>query len=291
MKNTKEIKALFHLLDDPDMEIYNTVSNKLIHYGKDIIPNLENFWEHTEDNGVQERIENIIHKVNINDVLDRLNLWLKSDHANLLDGALILARFQFPDLREEEVRKVIRDIYQSCWLELNNYLTPLEQVNIVNSIFYNMFRFQGLDIEESKPNHFFINQVLETRTGNNYSLALLYQYLCSMLDIPVFAVILPKQYFLAYFSASYDYRDLEKNSQAKLQLYIDPCNGMVYSQLDVDAYIKKYELMINDENFKPQTPKQVLFQCIESLAYVYEQAGEKEKTIELRMMSDLFSFE
>lgn len=288
MKNTKEIKALFHLLDDPDMEIYNTVSDKIIHFGRDIIPNLENYWEQTEDNEVQERIEDIIHKVNIKDVVERMELWLQHDQPNLLDGALILARFQFPDLNEAEVRKTIRDIYQSCWLELNNYLTPLEQVNIINSIFYNMFKFQGLDIEDTKANQFFINQVLESRTGNNYSLALLYQYLCELVDIPVFAVVLPKQYFLAYFSASYDFREVEKEGRLKIQLYIDPCNGMVYSQNDVDVYIKKYELEIEEENFKPQSPKQVIYHCIESLTYVYEQGGDVEKVKELKRLLELF---
>lgn len=288
MKNTKEIKALFHLLDDPDQEIYNTVSNKIIHYGKDIIPNLEDFWEHTEDNEVQERIENIIHKVNINDVFDTFGKWLNHDQQNILEGMIILSKFRFPDVDDNHVRKVLRDLYQSCWLELNNYLTPLEQVNIINSIFYNMFKFQGMEIEETKPNHFFINEVLDSRTGNNYSLAALYQYLCETLDIPVFAVMLPKQYFLAYFGTNYDYRDSDRTAKPKIQFYIDPCSGVIYSQNDVDVYIKKYSLSIDEDNFLPQSGKQVLFHNIDSLAYVYEQQGDQEKCDELKQLLALF---
>jgi regulator of sirC expression with transglutaminase-like and TPR domain len=288
MKATREIKALFHLLDDPDQEIFDTVSSKIIHYGKDIIPNLEDFWEHTQDNEVQERIENIIHKVNINDVADSLSKWLSIEQPSLLEGSLIMARFRYPDLDENQSRKLIRDIYQSCWLELNNYLTPLEQVNILNSIFYSMYKFQGVEIEDTKPNHFFINDLLDGRTGNNYSLAMLYQHMCEQLDIPVFAVMLPKQYFLAYFGNNYDYRDLEQKSIPKIQFYIDPCNGIIYSQNDVDVYIKKYELTVTQENFLPQTNKQVLYHNIDSLAYVYEQQNEMDTYRELKDLLDMF---
>ena len=40
MQNTKEITALFTLIDDPDEEVYYTVSEKIVAYGKAIIPNL-----------------------------------------------------------------------------------------------------------------------------------------------------------------------------------------------------------------------------------------------------------
>ncbi|MEI9933362.1 MAG: hypothetical protein WDM71_00550 [Ferruginibacter sp.] len=44
MVENKEITALFHLIDDPDQEVYNTISDKIISFGKGIIPNLENLW-------------------------------------------------------------------------------------------------------------------------------------------------------------------------------------------------------------------------------------------------------
>ena len=38
MEQTKEISALLHLIDDPDDEVYSTVSEKIISFGKEIIP-------------------------------------------------------------------------------------------------------------------------------------------------------------------------------------------------------------------------------------------------------------
>ena len=47
MEENKEISALFHLIDDPDEEVFNLVSTRIIDYGKVMIPNLENRWEIT----------------------------------------------------------------------------------------------------------------------------------------------------------------------------------------------------------------------------------------------------
>ena len=41
METTKELSALFTLIDDPDEEVFGAVSEKIIDYGKNIIPSLE----------------------------------------------------------------------------------------------------------------------------------------------------------------------------------------------------------------------------------------------------------
>ena len=56
MVENKEIKALLQLIDDPDEEVFNTVSNRIISFGKIIIPNLEDIWEHSTNEALQERI-------------------------------------------------------------------------------------------------------------------------------------------------------------------------------------------------------------------------------------------
>ena len=68
LNSSKEITALLRLIDDPDDEVYDTVASKLLYYGKEIIPNLEQLWEVTEDEAVQERIELLIHRVHFHDL-------------------------------------------------------------------------------------------------------------------------------------------------------------------------------------------------------------------------------
>ena len=68
MIENKEIIALFHLMDDPDEVVYNSVSDKILSFGKEIIPNLENLWENTLQEQTQERIQQIIHKLHFEDL-------------------------------------------------------------------------------------------------------------------------------------------------------------------------------------------------------------------------------
>ncbi|HQW84023.1 MAG TPA: hypothetical protein PK987_06180, partial [Ferruginibacter sp.] len=91
MKENKEITALLHLIDDPDEEVYSTVSERIVAFGKDIIPNLENLWENTSNEDIQERIELLIHRLHFRDLTDEFTEWAAKD-AGLLEGALLVAR-------------------------------------------------------------------------------------------------------------------------------------------------------------------------------------------------------
>jgi hypothetical protein len=144
MWENKEITALLHLLDDPDDEVFDTVSQKILNYGRSIIPNLESFWEHTTDQSVQERIEQLIHRVHYQDLQQELLEWSQSKHPEILKGAIIVAKYQFPDLNVPSILTLFDQIRRNIWLELNNYLTPLENVNIFNSILYNYYKLQGI---------------------------------------------------------------------------------------------------------------------------------------------------
>ncbi len=287
MKNTKEIKALFHLLDDPDKEIFDTVADKLVHFGKEIIPNLEHYWEQTNDNIIQERIEDIIHKLNYNDTYEEIKNWYQSEKPDLLSGALLLSKYRFPTMKEDDCRKTLKSLYQSCWLELHNYLTPLEQINIVNSVFYNMYKFNGFDLEVNNANHYFISEVLETRQGNNYSLGTIYQLLCEMLDIPVFAIQLPRQHLLAYFDTAYDFFDKEQQQSQRIQFYIDANSGSIFTQNDVDMYLKKYNFTAADSIYKPLSNQEIILTTIESLIMMYDELNQPNHSEELNKIVSL----
>lgn len=285
MQSTREIDALLKLLDDPDQEVYTAISAKILDFGKDIIPNLETLWENTADSKVQERIESIIHKVNYHDIYTGFQKWFKQDRPDLMEGAILLARYRYPDLDETEIRRTFKNIYQSCWLEMTPYLTPLEQVNILNSIFYNMYKFKGVDLDENKTNLFFLNEVMQSKSGNIYSLSLIYQLLCQKLDLSVITIQLPRQYLLAYYGHHTDFFD--KLPRTVVQFYIDPNNGTIYSQNDVDAYLKKYQLESNDDHFKPLSHQQIMLSHMEALATAYEQNNDEEKMNEIMDLYEL----
>src|SRR5688572_33503321 len=174
METNKEISALFTLIDDPDEEVFVAVSDKIIDYGKNIIPNLEHLWETTPDEDVQGRIEILIHKLHYRDLTEDFRQWNVSGHHDLMLGALLACKFCYPVLSSTPVLQEIEKVRRNIWLELNNYLTPLEQINIVTSILYSYYGLKGGEINHQETNEFLIHKTLEAKRGNQLSNGILY---------------------------------------------------------------------------------------------------------------------
>src|SRR5215831_9204971 len=181
MEENKEISALFHLIDDPDQEVFDLVSTRIIDFGKGIIPNLENLWENTISEDVQERIELLIHRLHYRDLTEEIGQWNKNIHQDLLTGSLLVSRFQYPELTTAQVYQEIEKLRRNIWLELNSYLTPLEQVNVLTSILYNYYSLKGTEIGYQHPEEFLINKQLESKRGNTIANGILYLILSELL--------------------------------------------------------------------------------------------------------------
>ncbi|MCL6523784.1 MAG: transglutaminase-like domain-containing protein [Thermoflavifilum sp.] len=280
MADANEINALLHLLDDPDQEVFDTVADRIVHLGKQIIPSLEHVWENTLNEAVQERIEWLIHRVHLQDLLADMRLWAQSPD-NLLKGALLVDKYQYPELAEEPVWKTIEKLKRNIWLELNDYLTPVERINVMNSMLYSYWGIKGFEISEQQKNHFFLHQLLDTKRGNALSVGILYQYLCEELNIPVKAVQIPRQYILAYFEDSVWFYAQKPAAQLHIQFFIDPVQGQIYSPHDVETYLKRIDAVETDLYYEPLTHRQIIQKLLRELARCYPQDHYPNQRYEL----------
>jgi regulator of sirC expression with transglutaminase-like and TPR domain len=282
----KEISALFHLLDDPDEAVYSTISNKIISYGTGIIPNLENLWETTPDLSVQKRIESIIHGVQFREFKEQLTAW-KDGSTDLLSGALLIDQFLIPDMHEASVHKEMEKLRRNIWLELNNYLTPLEQVNIISSILFNYYKLRGTEIAYQSPEPFLVSKVFESKKGNAISNGIIYTKLCELLDIPVRAINIPNQFILAYL----DYRNpaADQSDAENIVFFIDPINGQAYSHQDVNNYLKRYSLNPTPSFFTPLPNKKIIKILLHHLSKCFENGEDRFKSDELNSILDMLN--
>nr|WP_295876939.1 transglutaminase-like domain-containing protein [uncultured Chitinophaga sp.] len=287
MHENKEINALFHLLDDPDQEVFDTVASKILLYGKEIIPNLENLWENTVDESIQERIELLIHRVHYQDLQAALRAWSQSELQDLMQGAILVARYQFPDLAPSQILNEIERIKRNIWLELNNYLTPLEKINVLNSMIYNYFGLKGEEVSYQRKNQFFINQVIESKKGNPVTNGIIYQSLCAMLDLPVYAVNIPRQFILAYFDTFIDFDEPVDPDDQRILFFIDPIQGQIYTQQDVDTYLKRVSVPSVPSYFKPQSNKRIIQFLLEELAKCFRDDKDAYRQDELSNLASL----
>ena len=277
---------MFHLIDDPDEDVYNTVSDRIISFGKAIIPNLESLWENTSNEEIQERIELLIHKLHFRDLTNDFTEWAAGS-ADLLQGALLVARYHYPEMQTKTVFQEIEKLRRNTWLELNNYLTPMEQINVVTSILYNYYKQKGVEFAYNNPDDYLINKTLESKKGNAISNGIIYIVLCELLDIPVKAINIPRQFIMAYVDPQHNLLNPVGHSSEKIKFYIDPLNGQMYSHKDVEAYFKRISVPPVASYFRQLGNKRIIQYLLEELSKCFDNDRNRYKMEELILLSNL----
>ncbi|MBK6283979.1 MAG: hypothetical protein IPF54_16175 [Draconibacterium sp.] len=175
----RKVNALIELLDDPDLTVYELVEKELLKETDKIIPKLEQKWESSFDVFCQERIENIIQNLQFKETARLLKQWLKanSEERDLFTGFLIIDRFQYPDVNPLNIRLKLENIRKKVWLELNNSLTLLEKITILNHFLFNLNEFSINFKNIHSPQNCFLNQMLDTKKGNPVSISIFIQLL------------------------------------------------------------------------------------------------------------------
>jgi regulator of sirC expression with transglutaminase-like and TPR domain len=286
MQESKEISALFHLLDDPDEEVFSSVCDRIVSFGRGIIPNLENLWETTPDENVQERIELLIHKLHLRDLTEEFVNW-KNGPCELLRGALLAAKYSYPDMNDITSLQDIEKIRRNIWLELNSYLTPLEQVNVITGILYSYYKLKGNEVTYDFREDFQINKVLETKKGNSITNGILYLIICELLDIPVKAINIPRQFILGYFDSNYSFPNPERQKSEKINFYIDPINGQIYSHKDVENYFKRISVPPTPSYFRQLSNKRIIQHLLEEYSKCFTEEASQYKKNDLLKLAKL----
>ncbi len=282
--NVAEIDALVKLLDDPDQEVFSHVQEKLLEYGNDAISHLESAWEKSLDTMLHERIENIVHAIQFTNVKQDLNLWYQSGAFDLLQGAMIINRYQFPDLDEQVIINQIEEIKREIWVGLQYEMSSIEKIKLINHVFYNQYGFVGNTKNHHDPQNSYLNQVLESKKGNQISLAIIYSTIAQKLDIPVFGVNLPQHFILGYIDES------NPDREHAVLFYINAFNkGAIFGKHDVDQFLRQLNLEPQPGFYAPCSNAEIVRRIIRNLISAYENLGAAEKVDELKQMQDILS--
>jgi regulator of sirC expression with transglutaminase-like and TPR domain len=287
----QELNALISLLDDPDKDVFLQVRQKLLSIGEKVIPALETVWEQSFDTGIQTKIEGIIHNIQFDLTARSLKEWSETPEQNLLTGALLIAKYQYADLNTEKIKRQIQQIRQDIWLELNDKLTALEQVKIINHILFEVHNFSGNTQNYHAPQNSYINNVLESKKGNPLSLSLIYLIVAQDLKIPIYGVNLPEHFVLCYKDVHQlmtvrTKRDEEMIAKGIL-FYINPFSrGAVFGKGQLDVYLKKMNMDIQPEHYQPCTNLEMIKRLLRNLVFSYKKLGYAEKQQEIQQLLD-----
>lgn len=283
MLNEREVAAVIRLLDDPDEHIYNQIEDKILSYGSGVITYLEDAWSQSFDAILQKRIENLVHKIQFNNVKEDLALWHHSGNFDLLRGILVVNKYQYPDLDEQKIINQIESIKRDVWLMLMYEATPLENVKILNNVFYNLYKFSGNTANHTDPQNSYISQVLESKKGNQISLAIIYSIVAQKLDIPIYGVNLPQHFILGYVD------EAEKDSnKSKVLFYINTFNkGYMFGKKDVDQFLRQLKIEPTQHFYEPCSNDEIIKRVLRNLIASYQKSGLDDKAGEVQELLDI----
>jgi regulator of sirC expression with transglutaminase-like and TPR domain len=277
MINPTEINSLVKLLDDPDQEIYNHVHEKLFSYGAEVIAHLEAAWESAFDPLLQERIAGLVHEIQFSNLKNDLKLWCQSGAFDLLRGALLLNKYQYPDLDEQKIINEIEAIKRDIWLQMIYESSAVEKIKLMNHVFYNIYGFSGNTANHQDPQNSYLSQAMEMKKGSQTSLAVIYSVIAQKLDIPVYGVNLPQHFILAYVDES-----ARPDAENGILFYINTFNkGFIFGKRDVDMFLKQLNLKPEKQYYEPCSNLEIIKRILRNLISSYENSGLIEKVEEL----------
>lgn len=280
-KLEKEIHAMAHLLDDPDTRVIEQITGKMLSFGPEVIAMLEKEWENTSDAAIQHRLENIIHRISFNDTRMKLAAWRDSDMQSLLEGFLLITRYQYPDIDESKIISQVDRIKQDVWLEISNNLTSLEKIKVMNHILFEMQRFRGNVSDMTSPLNFYLNNVLESKKGNLLSIGLLYLIIAQGCGMPVYGVDLPEHFILCYARPLHESLDPE-NLEQDVLFYINPFKkGAVFTANEIKLFLEQMKITPQPGHFAPCSAVTVITRLLAEMVDTYSKLGNLTKAEEL----------
>ncbi|MCU4166608.1 transglutaminase-like domain-containing protein [Carboxylicivirga caseinilyticus] len=286
----ERIKALITLLDDPNEEVFSSVENELLKQRVDIVPELEEAWENSLDDLLQGRIESLIHNIQLKDIYNELKKWLKTKDRDLLQGVYLVSKYQYPELVLSNITDVLAQLKKEIWLQLNEHLTSLEKIRIINHVLFDLHKYSRNTNRFLAPENNFVSEVLTTRKGNPITLSIIYSLLCNQLGMPVFGVNLPKNFILAFLDDSAIVDEGVIVDTTSVMFYINPINkGAVLGKKEIEYFIKQQKLEPREEYFLPCDNAIIVRRLFNNLINAYENKGDETKKKEIAHFLTLFS--
>lgn len=286
------LDALVTLLDDPDQTVFEMVEQELLKEDEKLIPALEKKWEQSFDENSQNRIENIIQSLQFKRTYSNLKNWIgqSKESQDLFEGFCAVDKFQYPDLNPLNLELRLENIRKSVWVELNNSLTLLEKITILNHFIFNI---NGYAINLSNPNspqNCFLNQLLDTKRGNSVSMSIFYTIIARSIELPAYLVDFPKNPLVAIVDAELAQKVHGSTRETEVLFYINPSNkGAITSRKEIDYHLKKNNYQPIEKYAEPKPDTLFIRRLVESMLEAYSSVGFTEKQEKIKQLLRLFN--
>ncbi len=278
ISENKELEALVSLVDEPSEEMFSAIKGKIIDYGLDALPLLEALEVERPEDQLNLRVLSLIREIRYKDIFQLLYHWSISPSTDLLEAALILDKLRYPDVESDATLKAVEKITQDVWLEINDNLTPLEKIKVINHVFFDVYQIKGIGMTKDVLDGNFMNALMESKEGNGLIISMLYIVVAQRLKIPIYGVNLPQHFILAYMDDTMDLRNPKSYVERDVLFYLNAMNkGAVFTQNEVRLYLKQMKLEPISDYYTPSDNTAIVKRLITDISTAYSKSGRTEE--------------
>jgi regulator of sirC expression with transglutaminase-like and TPR domain len=288
-----EIHSLIYLLDDQDHEVIKNVQQRIISFGKEVLPYLQDSILH-DDNALRiKRLGYVIHQIEEYDLVRELKEWKQLYHNDLIKGMVIIERLGNTNCNYSEINQVIEEIRLAAWLELNEELTSFEKIKVLNHVLFINQGFKGTTEDYHHCSNSYLGDVLKNKRGNPISLSIIYMIVAQRLSIPIYGINMPQHFMLGYqdhlglqiIKQFSEPSEIDDEIIEGIMFYIDPFNGgKIHSESSLNHFLLQLEIQPKPEHFKICSNIEIIQRVIRNLIHSYSKSGDQHKLEVLKMM-------
>jgi Uncharacterized conserved protein len=264
----EELESLVALMDDRDTVVTELVNSRLASQGPEIVRSLRNRSERETDPArkalIVERAKALNNEFKLADFQDFTTR--APGPLSLFEGSWIISSMLDWTLQRERYEDLFFRCSQAYLAEGSDQRTGVENIRILNHIFYHRLKFTLYDVQLRDPQYALVSDVLKSRGGNPFALAFIYLMICQIAGLPVELLCFPGGFVPAYVEGG------------KILFYINLYRGgELFPQDRLDTFMKATGLQIDKSAFRRRDESAMLTLYLESLLYIH--AGRKNEKI------------
>ena len=268
----EELEPLVALLDDRDSVVTELVNNRLMSFGPEVVRSLRNCSEREPDDArkalIADRAKALNTEFKLADFQDFTTR--APGPLSLFEGSWIICSMLDWTLQRERYEELFFRCSQAYLVEGSDQRTGVENIRILNHIFYHRLKFTLYDVQLRDPKYALVSDVLKTRGGNPFALAFIYLMICQISGLPVELLCFPGGFVPAYVEGG------------KILFYINIYRGgELFPQDRLDHFLKATGLQIDKNAFRRRDESAMLTLYLESLLYIHSSRKQNRQNDQL----------
>ncbi len=267
MSTTRELFALYSLLDDPQATVQRAVRERLLALGEDAVAGLSELTE-VHGNLHQEVVRDLVNDIRHSAALRRLGREFDGPEqpVDLEEGAFILSRYGFPGIDTGIYQKRLDDMAADIRVLAGGQPAPLDMFMKMRSYLFSDLGFIGNREDYYNPHNSYLNKVIDYRKGIPITLSVLMLVLGKRLGLTLNGIGMPMHFLVQYDDGS-------------RMFFVDAFNsGIIITRDQCRLMLSSSGIRLTPEMLAPVATRDVIERMWRNLYLAYQQQGDEPET-------------